>query len=137
MAVDAREIIIDNVSGGTIPDTDDSFVNGGVTIRINSAGTFPGAVAGQYKLSLDRPIKTAIADNATINAKGTTGAVCPVFVGKPCNAVVQKNPDWLALDAEDEFSVKVRTYMVHDLFVTDEKRKYLQHISFKFRNVSV
>lgn len=136
IAVGARSFTVDNNGSGTIfiPEIGDTFTNNSVEFVLQTVTEVTKDV--EYSVTCDRAIQTAIADNATINITGKETIFVPLVEGRPGDCVIQKNPTFTDIVAEDSFATKFRAFIVHDMFVTLERSRRLVHIPFKVRTIS-
>lgn len=136
ITVGEKKFTIDNDGTGTIfpPTIGDTFTNNGVIFKILTVKEVSTNV--EYVITVDKPIQSQIADNASITLTGKETINVPLVEGLPGDGVTQKNPVFTAIPDPDRFRTLFRAFIIHDMFVTLEKSRQLVHIPFRIRTLT-
>lgn len=137
VAVGDIRFTVDNGGAGTInaPKIGDTISNGGKTFTILNVNEV--TVDVEYDIQVDRPIDTAIADDATVAILGRHTVYIPLAQGQAGAGVIQQNPQFEELRDPDYNATLVRSLPVcGDYFLPVEASRRVVHIPVKYRTIS-
>jgi len=134
IAIGDQTFTVDGVSINA-PEIGDTFVNNSKTFTILSVNEVTAAT--EYDVKVDRPLETAIADNATIEITGYHTVYVPFTKGTVGESVMQQNPQFEELRDTANNATLVRSAVVaFDAFVPEEPARRLVVTPFVYRTIS-
>jgi len=137
IAVGDDTVLVDTVLDGAgtplavEPLPSDYFVSDSETYTILAVSATD--TADTYRLTLDRPVETAVTDNTVLTVTGYTHENIIYASGKPLSGVVQQNFGLKASEEDDYFAARLKGMTLFGNFMTTEQGRRCVIVPLKVR----
>jgi hypothetical protein len=139
-AVGDRTLTVDNNGSGNItkPEAGDTFTNvvTGVEETYTILTVKEVTKNEEYVITIDKPLGTLIADDASMTVTGFHTDYIPVVYGAPGQAVIQQDPQFEVLPDPDYRAKLLRGDAIYDAFLSTEGARRVSIIPVIFRTVA-
>lgn len=139
VAVGAEVITVDTVRDGAgtpaavTPMVGDKFTSNSEVYTVLTVSET--STSGEFRLTLDRPVETAITDNHVLTVTGYTHEHIIYAAGRPLSTVVQRNFRLGVNEMEDDyFAARLKGLTLFDNFMTIKGRQHCAIAPVKVRS---